>query len=153
MSGGEISAGRGCRRERRGCSSWTPRSCFGPPESPTHDSAKAGVFGGPGWLAGHRKGASARRNLLSLAADDLRDALVAHAEHPRDVGHRQPVLVCLADRLVAVGPQPLGGSFQLGFPLGVVVGKCRQAGAGFGRLALGTGDRRIVGRIPANRLA
>lgn len=88
-----------------------------------------------------------------LTADDLRDALVAHPQHPRDVGHWQAVLVRLPDRLVAVGPQPLGSPLQPGFTPGVVLRECGQVGAGLRCLALGTGDSAMVRLIPANRLA
>lgn len=99
------------------------RTCLGPPKSP------------------------------ASAAHDLRYPLVAHREDSRDVGHRQPVLVRLANRLVAVGPQPLASLLKLGFAPRVLLRECGEAGAGLGCVALGTGDLSIVRAISANRLA
>jgi hypothetical protein len=78
---------------------------------------------------------------------------MAHLQHPRDVGHRQAVFVGGPDRLIALVPQLLGIALKLPLAPGVLLGKGRQVRAGLGRLALGAGDKRIVGRIPANRLA
>lgn len=78
---------------------------------------------------------------------------MAHPEDPGNVGHRQPVLVCRPDRLVAVGPQTFDVLLQFPFTAGVVLGERRKAGAGLRRLALGAGDQNIVRPISANRLA
>lgn len=104
------------------------------------DPAKRGTLL---WLAG----------IFCLAADDLRDALVAHAEDAGNIGHRQAVLVCGTDRLIPLSAKPLGGLLKLGFLAGVVLGESRQALAGLGCLALGARDSRIVCPILANRLA
>lgn len=69
---------------------------------------------------------------------------MAHAEDAGNVGHRQPVLVCGADRFVALGSQFLGSLLKLALAAGVVVGKGRQARAGLGCLALGARDLGIV---------
>lgn len=92
-------------------------------------------------------------NLTRLAAHDLRHALVAHVQHAGDVSHRQPVLVGGADRFIPFSAKRVGALLKLGFAPGVVLSEVRQARAGLGCMALGTGDIKIVGSIPAIRLA
>jgi len=92
-----------------------------------------------------------RRKLL--AADDLRNPLVAHVQDLCDVGHRQPVFVCLPDRLIAVGAQGLGRFSQLPLTPRVLIRKRGEVGASVGGLALRASDLTIVGLISANRLA
>ncbi len=65
---------------------------------------------------------------------------MAHAEHAGNVSHRQTVFICLADCLVAVGPQSLGQARKVGIPAAVLLGKGSQAGAGFWGVALGAND-------------
>lgn len=83
-------------------------------------------------------------NSSPSAPHDLRDALVAHAHDLRNGGHRQAGVVGGPDSLVTGLTQFLGGPLQLGFALGVVLGKGRQATSGLGGLAFGTGDLGIV---------
>lgn len=64
-----------------------------------------------------------------LAANDLRDALVAHVEYPRDVRHREAVFVRLADGPVAIPTEPLGESAKVCVAAAVLLGKGAQAGA------------------------
>jgi hypothetical protein len=78
---------------------------------------------------------------------------MAHLHNPRDVGHRQAILICLLDRLVAVGAKLLSRFLKVCFSPRAFLGKCRQATTSLRRLALRTGDVGIVGCIPANRLA
>lgn len=78
---------------------------------------------------------------------------MAHFQDLGDVCHRQPVLVRLPDRVIAVDSQLLGSLLQFRFTPGVLVGERNKLGAGFRCLALGTGDFSIVRLILANRLA
>jgi hypothetical protein len=94
-----------------------------------------------------------RREGSLLAADDLRDALVADSQYAGDFSHRQAVAVGGADRLVALGAELLLGALEGGLLLCVVAGEGGELGAGVGGFAGLTGDRRIVRSIPASRLA
>lgn len=76
--------------------------------------------------------------------DDLRDALVAHAHDLRNGRHWQTGVVGGPYGLIAALAQFLTGPLQLGFALGVVLGKGRQAASGLGSLAFGAGDLGIV---------
>lgn len=87
------------------------------------------------------------------ASDDLRDALVAHAEDLGYSGHRQALAVRLADRFVAFRAERFVLPFQGFLALGVVLGEGAQAGTGFGGMAGSTGDAGIVRPISASRLA
>jgi hypothetical protein len=69
---------------------------------------------------------------------------VAHAQDFGNGLHGQPVLVCLADGIVSLLAQGFAGLLQLGFASGVVLGKGRQPGSGFGSLAFRTSDSSIV---------
>jgi hypothetical protein len=93
------------------------------------------------------------RSRQRLASDDLRDALVAHLEHPGNLGHRQAFAIGGPYRLVAIRSQLLGPLLKLALQPRVFVGECRQAGFGLRCLAFASSDRRIVGSIPATRLA
>jgi len=71
-------------------------------------------------------------SLLLVAADDLRNALVAHREDGGDFAHRQPVVVGAADRFVALRPQPLGLPLKLLLAIAQIFGKRPEIGLSFG---------------------
>ena len=48
---------------------------------------------------------------------------MTHVEYPRDVGHRQTVLVGLADGAVPIFPKPLGEPAKFGVTATVILGK------------------------------
>jgi hypothetical protein len=87
---------------------------------PTGGRANAQGF----WRACAERFASAE-----LAADDLRDALMAHVEDAGDVGHRQAVSVGIADGPVAIGPKPPGQPAEFTLPAAVLLGKGCQVGS------------------------
>lgn len=78
--------------------------------------------------------------VVRLAPYDLRHPLVAHVHDLSNGFHRQAVAMSRPDGLIAFGSQALGLLRQLVFTLGVILGEGHQALAGFGCLALGTGD-------------
>lgn len=80
------------------------------------------------------------RSLDGLAADDLRHALMAHAHDLGDGLHRQAVLIRRPDGFIALCAELVGRLLQLALPVGVFLGKGRQAGFRLGCLALGTDD-------------
>jgi hypothetical protein len=88
-----------------------------------------------------------------LAAHDLRDTLVAHAEDAGDRGHRQPGAVGGADRPVALGPQLGGPLLDLGLAPRVDLGELGERRLGVRSFAGPAGDPGIVRVILANRLA
>ena len=67
-----------------------------------------------------------------LAADDLRDALVAHAHDLGDVRHRHVVPVGLADRAIPLFAQPLRLGLKLPFLARLGRSKPGFAGSGTG---------------------
>jgi hypothetical protein len=69
---------------------------------------------------------------------------VADAQNLGNGRHGQAVTVGSADGFIALLPHVFVGLLQGGFTLGVVLGKGRQAGSGFGGLAFGSGDLKIV---------
>lgn len=79
-----------------------------------------------------------------LAADDLRDALVAHVQDLGDRLHRQVVLVGAADCLVALASELVLLSIELGLAALVVLGEGFEGGLGLGCLSFRASDWKIV---------
>lgn len=88
-----------------------------------------------------------------LAPDDLRHALVAHIEHRRDIGHRYVFSVRLTNGTIPFLTQFLGFGFQLTLKLAVGLGKGFKLGLRLGCFSFRASDPKIVGPIPASRLA
>jgi hypothetical protein len=78
---------------------------------------------------------------------------VTDVQDAGDFGHGEAVAVGSPDSLVALGAELFLAALDSGLLFGVVAGEGGELGAGVGRFAGLTGDRRIVRSIPASRLA
>lgn len=69
---------------------------------------------------------------------------MAHAEDAGNSRHRQAVGVGSSDGFITLFAHGFSLPLKIGFALGITLGEGRQAGAGIGGLAFGSGDTRIV---------
>lgn len=78
---------------------------------------------------------------------------MAHLQDPRNLGHGKSATVGRPDRLVSISTQLVAALLKFLLALSMLLGECRQASFSLGCLALASSDSKIVGRIPATRLA